>query len=88
MQDDGLILYDQDPSKVGINLYTDMKLLGSSSLQALGIRVKLEETGIGYYSLSRDGNKHKIDKVTAWDTIVLNGDIGWKTISYFEYQEH
>lgn len=86
MQDDGLILYDNDPSKIGTNLYTNMQLVVSSSLQALGMRVKLEETGIGYYSLSRDGKKNKIDNVTAWDTIVLNGNLEWKTISYFEYQ--
>ncbi|MGR9106007.1 MAG: serine/threonine protein kinase [Gammaproteobacteria bacterium] len=86
MQDDGLILFDQDPQKVGVNLYTDMELRGSPSLQALAIRVKTEETGIGYYSLSAENRE--VDKVTAWDTLELDDDLEWKVISYFEYQSH
>ncbi|MCI0733895.1 MAG: serine/threonine protein kinase [Methylococcaceae bacterium] len=88
MQDDGLILYDNDPKRVGANLYTDLEMRGSPTLQALAIRVKTEETGIGYYALPGENHTGEVDKVTAWDTIGLDNDLEWKIISYFEYQSH
>ena len=82
MQNDGYIVYDEDPRQIGLNLFSDALYANFPELLEFGGKIKGAPYGVGYYSfLSKDETK-LIYKVAAWDTIET---LGWKIVVTHPY---
>jgi serine/threonine-protein kinase len=83
MQNDGLILYDEDPSQIGLFLFTDGIYKNFPELLKFGEEIRKEPWGIGYYSFLAENKKDTIYKIAAWDTVM--DPINWKIIVTHPY---
>lgn len=73
---DGLLLYDEDPSQIGKNLFEDPLYKPYTSLLELaGHRIVTERSGHGYYSFFEptEGNETTVNKECYWTTSGLHG---------------
>ncbi len=78
---DGLLVYDEDPSQIGKNLFEDPIYKPYPSLLELGHRIAAERSGHGYYSFfdPTEGNKTTVNKECYWTTAGLHGN-EWRLI--------
>ena len=84
MKENGLIVYDEDPKQVGLNLFTDDMYRDFPELLRFGELIKKQPWGIGNYNyLGKDG-KTKVYKVAAWDTLNSDGT-EWKLVVTQQY---
>lgn len=82
MQDDGYIIYDEDPKQIGLILFSDKLYANFPELLVFGEKIRTEPLGVSYYSfLSRD-DETVVHKVAAWDTIET---LGWKIVVTHPY---
>lgn len=86
MQNDGLILYDEDPSQIGLILFTDKIYAAFPELLKFGDEIRKEPWGIGYYSFLAENKKDTIYKIAAWDTVME--PINWKIVVTHPYLAH
>ena len=72
---DGLLLYDEDASQIGKNLFEDPLYKPFPNLLDLGHRIVAERSGHGYYSYFQvtEGNKTAVNKECYWTTAGLHG---------------
>jgi hypothetical protein len=83
MQKDGLILYETDPTQMGLNLFSDPLYKDFPKLVTLGRRMVKEKEGNGFYTFLIHGTKNIIKKQAAWKTVhFLNND--WIVVAYKE----
>jgi len=83
MQKDGLLLYETDPTQMGLNLFTDPLYKDYPELIKLGKRMVKEKEGKGFYTFLIHGTKKVIKKQAAWKTVhFLNND--WIVVVYKE----
>ncbi len=74
MQKDGLILYDVDPSQVGLMLFSDPLYQPYPSLLDIGRKMVAERSGMGsYYFLNKEHNQN-VTKDVYWTTVGLHGN--------------
>ncbi len=74
MQEDGLILYDVDPSQVGLMLFSDPLYQPYPSLLDIGRKMVAERSGMGsYYFLNKEHNQN-VTKDVYWTTVGLHGN--------------
>ncbi len=73
MDTDGLILYDQDSTEIGINLFTDELYQPYPELLSLGRRISAEKSGSGEYHFLAHGTDHVVKKQAQWATVELYG---------------
>ena len=74
MQMDGLILYDADPSQVGLMLFSDPLYQPYPSLLDIGRKMVAERSGMGsYYFLNKEHNQN-VTKEVYWTTVGLHGN--------------
>ena len=66
MQNDGLILYESDPSQIGLNLFNDPLYQDYPELIALGRRIAAEAEGRGEYSFVTPGTTQVVRKEAVW----------------------
>lgn len=85
MQDDGDILYDEDPKQVGKHLFTDAMYAKFPELLAFGDKMRNKPLGIGYYSFLSRGEGPTIYKIAAWDTINQESNANWKIVVTYPY---
>jgi len=69
MQKDGLLLYETDPSQLGLNLFSDPLYRGYPELIKLGKRMVKEKEGRGYYTFLMQGTKKVVKKQVVWKTV-------------------
>ena len=81
MQRDGLIVYETDPTQIGLNLFTDPLYQPYPELIALGERIAAEPRGVGYYSFLIHGTDTVVKKKAVWDTVALY-DNEWRVVIY------
>lgn len=86
MQYDGLIIYDEDPSQIGLILFTDGIYKDFPELLKFGDEIRKEPWGIGYYSFLAENKKDTIYKIAAWDTVME--PISWKIVVTHPYKTH
>ena len=83
MQKDGLLLYETDPTQMGLNLFTDPLYKDYPELIKLGKRMVKEKEGEGFYTFLIHGTKKVIKKKAVWKTVhFLNND--WIVVAYKE----
>jgi hypothetical protein len=83
MQNDGLLLYETDPTQMGRNLFTDPLYRDYPELIALGRRMVKEKEGRGSYTFPVHGTSNVVKKQAAWRTVrFLNND--WIIVAYSE----
>jgi hypothetical protein len=83
MQKDGLLLYETDPTQMGLNLFTDPLYKDYPELINLGKRMVKEKEGRGFYTFLIHGTKKVIKKQAVWKTVhFLNND--WIVVAYKE----
>ncbi|MDD1758569.1 MAG: hypothetical protein LUQ22_07555 [Methanotrichaceae archaeon] len=77
----GLLLYDEDASQIGKNLFEDPLYEPYPSLLELGHRIVAERSGHGDYSYFQvtEGNKTAVNKECYWTTTVLY-DMEWRLV--------
>jgi hypothetical protein len=81
MQLDGLIVYETDPTQIGLNLFTDPLYQPYPELIALGERIAAEPSGEGYYTFLIHGTDTVVRKKAVWDTVSLF-DNQWRVVIY------
>lgn len=88
MQRDGFILYDQDTTQIGKNLFTDVPFTNYESLQALGNIISTNPTGSGEYTFysSPDKSGNSVKKQADWDT-VSSLDKEWRIILFKDVKQ-
>jgi hypothetical protein len=85
MQKDGLLLYETDPTQMGLNLFTDPLYKDYPELIALGKRMIKEKKGKGFYTFLIHGTNNVVKKQAVWKTArFLNND--WIIVTYKEIQ--
>ncbi|MGA3085013.1 MAG: hypothetical protein ABSE95_09470 [Thermodesulfobacteriota bacterium] len=83
MQKDGIILYETDPTQIGLDLFNDPLYKDYPELLSLGKRMVKEKNGTGHYTFLIHGTDMVIKKEAAWKTIhFLNND--WIIVAYGE----
>lgn len=83
MQKDGVIIYETDPTRTGLNLFNDLLYKDYPELISLGKRMVKEKDGTGYYTFLVNGTDKVIKKEAAWKTIhFFNND--WIVVVYSE----
>ncbi len=82
MQDDGRIVYDEDPKQVGLMLFSDKLYANFPELLKFGEKIRNESMGVSYYSFLSKDEQNVIYKVAAWDTVRA---LGWKIVVTHPY---
>lgn len=86
MQKDGVILYETDPTQIGLNLFTDPLYQGYQELIALGKTMIKQKEGKGFYTFQVPGTKNIVKKQAVWKTIrFFNND--WIVVAYREVKK-
>lgn len=83
MQRDGLIIYETDPTQLGLNLFTAPLYREYPELLALGRRQVAEREGTGSYTFLIHGTTTRVKKLAAWRTASLFGG-DWIVVAYRE----
>ncbi len=74
MQTDGLVIYDQDASQIGTNLFKDPLYKPFPGLLNLGEKIVAERSGHGSYEFHiSESNKTVVTKEVYWTTVGLHG---------------
>ncbi len=86
MQPDGMIIYDQDKSEIGKNLFSDPMYADHESLLKLGKKISSTASGEGSYIFLAPKLKDKVIKKAIWRTVGLhNGE--WRVVlAYRPYE--
>lgn len=84
MKDDGTIVYDEDEKQIGRDLFTDEMYQHFPELLKFGEMIRKRPWGIGHYSFLGKGERGKVYKVAAWDTLKSDGT-EWKLVVTHEY---
>lgn len=79
MEKGGNVLYDQDSSEIGRNLFTDTLYTPFPELIAAAHKIDTEKSGTTTYSFYQTGTTIKVVKKTYWVTYELYGT-EWKLI--------
>lgn len=85
MQDDGYILYDEDPHQIGKDLFADTMYGKFPELLQFGERMQNEPWGTGYYSFFERDGRRVIYKIAAWDTVKFSDEVSWKMVVTHPY---
>ncbi len=82
MQEDGYIIFDEDPAQIGLNLFSDKLYANFPELLTFGEKIRGQPVGVGYYSFASKNDNGLMYKVAAWDTIET---LGWKIVATHPY---
>lgn len=86
MQPDGMIIYDQDKSEIGKNLFSDPLYADHESLLKLGRKISSTPSGEGSYIFLAPKLKDKVIKDAIWRTVRLH-DGEWRVVlAYRPYE--
>jgi len=79
MEKGGKMLYNQDVSEIGRNLFTDSLYMDFPELITAGRKIDAEESGTTSYSFYKTGTWEIVKKLTYWTTYELYGT-QWKLV--------
>jgi hypothetical protein len=83
MQKNGLILYETDPTQMGLNLFSDPLYKDYPELIKLGRQMVKGKEGKGFYTFLIHGTKNIVKKQAVWKTVhFLDND--WIVVAYKE----
>jgi hypothetical protein len=82
MQEDGIIVYDQDPEEIGKNIFYDSMFEPFADLISFAKTVTLARNGAGSYSFYADAPRDKttVQKIALWDTVGIYGT-EWRVVA-------
>lgn len=73
LQKNGFILYDSNPSQIGLNTFTDPLYQSFPELLSLCKKVTENQYGTGSYSFWDDSGRRVVEKKAYWNTVGLHG---------------
>jgi len=79
MEKGGYMIYDQDESEIGINVFMDPLYTDFPQLIAAFERIDEEETGTTHYSFYKAGTSETVTKLAYWTTFKHHG-AEWKIV--------
>lgn len=79
MEKGGYMIYDQDESEIGINVFKDSMYTNFPQLIAAFERIDEEETGTTHYSFYKAGTNETVTKLAYWTTFKHHG-AEWKIV--------
>jgi len=82
MQNDGYIIYDEDPKQIGLMLFSDKLYANFPELLEFGEKIRSDPIGVSYYSFLSKDSQNVVYKVAAWDTIET---LDWKIVVTHPY---
>ncbi len=88
MNEDGRIVYDEDPHQVDKMLFTDAMYQKFPELLQFGKRMQAEPWGMGYYLFFDRAGEREIYKIAAWDTVKFSANVSWKMVVTHPYVVH
>jgi len=83
MQKNGLLLYETDPTQMGLNLFSDPLYKDYPELIKLGRRMIKEKEGNGFYTFLIHGTKTIVKKQAVWKTAHFMNNY-WIVVTYKE----
>lgn len=79
MEKSGVVLYDQDASEIGLNVFTDPAYANFPELKTACEKIAAQSSGETTYSFYQTGTNIVVTKKTYWKTLLHHGS-EWKII--------
>lgn len=86
MDEQGRIVYDEDPAQVGKMLFSDALYADFPELISLGERIAKQPRGLGYYRFRARDNGKVTQKIAAWETLHPISGVTWKLVITYPYR--
>ncbi len=86
MDEEGRIVYDEDPKQVGKMLFSDAFYADFPELLSLGERIAKTPRGLGYYRFRAKGGDEITQKIAAWETLHPIEGVTWKLVVTYPYR--
>jgi serine/threonine-protein kinase len=80
VQDDGLILYDNNPAEIGRNLFREDRYLQIPELRQLSEQIATQEAGVGYYQNQSSAQAEISHRIASWETLHPTENRAWKVV--------
>lgn len=80
VQDDGLILYDTDPSEIGLNLFREERFAQIPELRQLSQQISQQDAGVGYYQSPAAGQAAPSRRIASWVMLHPAENRAWKVV--------
>ncbi|WP_347989755.1 serine/threonine protein kinase [Methylomonas sp. AM2-LC] len=80
VQDDGLILYDNNPDEIGRNLFREDRYLQIPELRQLSQQIAKQEAGVGYYENQSAAEAETSHRIASWETLRPTENRAWKVV--------
>jgi len=85
MQRDGLVLYDEDPSYVGTDLFRDRVNTVLPGVVEFGRRMQRENSGVSHYAYFSTDGRSREHYVAAWETLAFASGVEWQVVVDYPY---
>jgi serine/threonine-protein kinase len=80
IQDDGLILYDNNPNEIGQNLFREERFQQVAELRQLAKQIILQDAGVGYYKNQSTGQTESSQRIASWRTLRPTENREWTIV--------
>jgi serine/threonine-protein kinase len=80
VQDNGLILYDNNPNEIGQNLFREERFQQIAELRQLAKQIILQDAGVGYYENQSADQTAGTQRVASWRTLRLTENREWTIV--------
>lgn len=85
MDQNGKIIYDEDPNQIGRDLFTDSMYTKFPELQNFGEQMREKPWGLGHYVFPERRGGRGIYKIAAWDTFSPVKGSSWRLVITYPY---
>ncbi len=80
VQDDGLILFDNNPNEIGQNLFREERFQQIAELRQLAKQIILQDAGVGYYKNKSAGQAEDSQRIASWRTLQPTDNREWTIV--------
>ena len=80
VQDDGLILYDNNPNEIGQNLFREERFQQIAELRQLAKQIILQDAGVGYYKNHSTDQESDSQRIASWRTLRPTENREWNIV--------
>ena len=80
VQDDGLLLYDNNPQEIGQNLFREERFQLVAELRQLAAQIIQQDAGVGYYQNRAGGQTPGSQRIASWRTLRPTENREWTVV--------
>jgi serine/threonine-protein kinase len=80
VQDDGLILFDNNPNEIGQNLFREERFQQIAELRQLAKQIILQDAGVGYYKNQSPEQTGGSQRIASWRTLRPTENREWTIV--------